>query len=264
MKLTDNLQSRCAKWVCGAMFATHLGTQVPTVLAGEVELIKQYPIEEPLFTQGLELNSKQELILGTGLKGESKLGIFNLETGVLDSAVNLPADYFGEGLTHTDQYLWQMTWREKIALKRDPETFEVLEEVPIETEGWGLCYDKVNQCLWRSDGTNKLYKHDPETFEQLDVIEITREGKKFSKLNELEWVDGALYANRLYDDYIYKIDLEKAEVIDRYDMRPIVEETLTDEQIAQIDSLNGIAHIEGDRFYVTGKLYPYLYEVILK
>ena len=90
MKLANNLQSRCAKWVCGVMFATHLGTQIPTVLAGEVELIKQYPIEEPLFIQGLELNSKQELILGTGLKGESKLGIFNLETGVLDSAVNLP------------------------------------------------------------------------------------------------------------------------------------------------------------------------------
>ena len=238
-------------------------TSIPQALADEIDLIDTYPIKTPLFTQGLELNSDNELILGTGLAGESMLGKFNLETGELEEAQPLPNDYFGEGLTHTKDYLWQLTWKEKLVLKRDPKTFEILEEIPIETEGWGLCYDSDNDVIWRSDGSSILYKHDPDTFELLDQVQIMNGKLTASNLNELEYHDGYIYANRLYRDEIIKIDTDQGQVVDQYDVRSIIDETMNEEQISSVDTLNGIAHIEGNEFYITGKLYPYIYKVTL-
>ena len=156
-----------------------------------------------------------------------------------------------------------MTWKEKLVLKRDPKTFEILEEIPMETEGWGLCYDSENKVLWRSDGSSTLYKHDPETFEVLDKVKIMNGKLAASKLNELEYYNGYIYANRLYRDEIVKIDTNKGEVVDQYDVRSIIDETMDEEQIASIDTLNGIAHIKDNEFYITGKLYPYVYKVSL-
>ena len=232
-------------------------------LAGEVNLLEKYPVNTPLFTQGLELNQDNELILGTGLQGQSKIGKFNLETGELEDAQLLPNNYFGEGLTHTENFLWQLTWKEKLVLKRDPKTFEILEEIPIETEGWGLCYDSENKVLWRSDGSSALYKHDPNTFELLDKVKIMNGKLSASKLNELEYYNGYIYANRLYRDEIVKIDPKEDKVVDQYDVRSIIDETMDEEQIASIDTLNGIAHIKDNEFYITGKLYPYIYKVTL-
>ena len=111
---------------------------LPQVSAGELTLLDKYPIKNPLFVQGLELSPEQELVLGTGLEGESKLGVFNLETGELDRSQDLPNNYFGEGLTFTPNALWQMTWKEKKVLKRDPKTFEILGEYDMKLKA-GAC-----------------------------------------------------------------------------------------------------------------------------
>ncbi|MGY4105763.1 glutaminyl-peptide cyclotransferase [Ignavigranum ruoffiae] len=236
----------------------------PRAWAGEVELLEKIKINEELFTQGLELSPDHEIVMGTGLKGQSKIGKFDLSTGKLKDTQSLPHDYFGEGITYTPDALWQLTWKEKKVLKRDPKTFEVLEEKTIPTEGWGICYDAHNDVIWRSDGTSTLYKHHPKTFELLGQISIKNGKLAASKLNELEWVDGYIFANRLYRDEIFKIDCSSAEVVDKYDIRPIIDQTMNDEELAKIDSLNGIAHIKDQEFYLTGKLYPYIYKVILK
>lgn len=239
--------------------------QPATTWAAEVDLLDKYPVKTPLFTQGLELDpTGKELILGTGLEGKSQLGTFNLQSGELEDAQNLPNNYFGEGITFTPNALWQLTWKEKKVLKRDPKTFEILDEIDINTEGWGICYDPDEKVIWRSDGTSTLYKHDPETFELLGQVKIMNGKLAASKLNELEWANGHIYANRLYRDEILKIDLASESVVETYDVRPMLDQTLNEEEIASVDTLNGIAHIEGDEFYITGKLYPYIYKVRLK
>lgn len=234
------------------------------VEAGEVTLLKKFPVKEPLFTQGLEISKNKDLVLGTGIEGESRVGIFNLKSGRLDQVQKLPNDYFGEGLTFSPKYLWQLTWKEKKVLKRNPQNFKIIDEIPISTEGWGLCYDSDQDVIWRSDGTSTLYKHDPETFQEIGQIKISMGDLAASKLNELEYYNGHIYANRLYRDEIVKIDPKQEKVVDQYDIRPILDQTLNANQLATVDSLNGIAHLEGDTFYITGKLYPYIYEVKLE
>lgn len=233
------------------------------VQAGNVELIKSYPLAQPLFVQGLEVAEGGRLVIGTGLTGKSKLGFFNFDTGQLEQVQELGPLYFGEGLTFTPDSLWQLTWQEKTAFRRDSLSLEILEKKSYATEGWGLCYDEDQKLLWRSDGTSHLYAHDPKTFDQVAKVTVKDQGKALDLLNELEYVDGYIYANRWYHEEIVKIKVQTMEVEDYFDLSALIDETLDEEARAQIDSLNGIAHIEANRFYVTGKHFPYIYEVNL-
>lgn len=251
------------KWlIIVAVFVSILTTSA-TIHAQSVKLINTHPSDSEAFTQGLELNEQGDLIIGTGLYGESIIGQVNLASGEIHEFDQLNDEYFGEGITHTPDALWQLTWRENTALKRDLETYEIIETASYEEEGWGLAYDYDREVLWYSDGTDKIYQRDSDTFEKVSEIEVVEDGQVIDNLNELEYAEGAIFANIWYDTTIVKIDPDTGQVLARYDVAPILQEEMTEDELEEIDSLNGIAHIEGDRFYITGKLYPYIFEVEL-
>lgn len=218
-------------------------------------LIDTYDSDPSLFTQGFELNSKGELILGTGLYGESYIGSLDLDTGVYTPYDALNDAYFGEGLTHTPDNVWQLTWKEGIAFKRDLETYDVIDTVEYNGEGWGLAYDETRDILWQSNGSEYLTLRHPKTFSEIASISVGISG-----LNELEAVDGFVYANIWQKDLIVKIDPSTGDVVSKYDLGPLLKQHFSAKERRSMDVLNGIAHVEENQFYITGKLYP---EVLL-
>lgn len=243
-------------WLCALLLPLNVQA------ADNVELIERYTIKEPVFTQGFELVDDQ-LVLGTGLYGESEIGWLNLETGDYQVQDQLDETYFGEGLTATPDYLWQFTWQEGKAFKRSLEDLSVTEEIEFDGIGWGMAYDEKANVIWTSDGSSQLTKRDPETFEALDTLTITFNNHPIEQINELEYANGVLYANVWQTNKIIKLNLQDGQVEQIWDLTELVEElTFVDADPDRV--LNGIAHIEDNRFYVTGKLYPIIWEVELK
>ncbi|MDO4432370.1 MAG: glutaminyl-peptide cyclotransferase [Aerococcaceae bacterium] len=228
--------------------------------ASAVELIATYPSDATAFTQGLEYHTEKGLLLSTGLYGESSIGYLNLETGEREQVQSLEARYFGEGITVMPDGIWQLSWKEQTAFLRDVETLEVLQTAHYVGEGWGIAYDDSRSVLWLSNGSSKLQQYHPQTFAKLESLSVTENGKPVEKLNELEYANGFLYANIWQTNRIVKIDLETGAVVASFDLSEWVEPLqLTNPN----DVLNGIAHIEGERFYITGKRYPVIWEMDL-
>lgn len=247
--------------ICLLSFLFLLFPQV-ALATGKVELVADYSIDEPVFTQGLELLDKQ-LVLGTGLYGESEIGYLDLTSGKFQTIDTLEPQYFGEGLTATPHYLWQYTWREGKAFKRSLDDLSIQETVDFDGSGWGMAYDEEEQVIWTSDGTEKLTKRNPETFEAIDFLTITYQGKPITQINELEFANGSIYANVWQTNFIVKINLTTGKVDEIWDLTPLVEQLdFKEENPDRV--LNGIAHIEDNRFLVTGKLFPIVWEVHLK
>ncbi|MCS6835834.1 MAG: glutaminyl-peptide cyclotransferase [Anaerolineae bacterium] len=238
---------------------------VPQVLA-------TYPHDPQAFTQGL-LWHDGVLYESTGLRGQSSLRRVDLQSGeVLErrpvsrpaeqlSGPNALPDYFAEGLALVDGRLIQLTWTEGEAFVYDLATFERLDTYTYEGEGWGLCYD--GRYLYHSDGTPYLSLRDPQTFELIVKFAVTIQGQTLAAnlLNELECVGDLVYGNLWQTDFIVQIDKRDGQVVGIIDAR----ELLTAEERAALSPnavLNGIAHNpETDTFYITGKLWPKLYEV---
>jgi len=233
----------------------------------EVKLIELYPSDSEAFTQGFELSTKtKELILATGLYGKSSIGLLDLETGEYSIKANLSEEYFGEGITIVDDFIWQLTWKEGKAFKRDLESFEIITEQAYQGEGWGLAYDTTADVIWMSNGTSVLQQRDPQDFTKRGEIEVTYNGQPVVNLNELEFANNLIYANIWYSDKIIAINPTNGEIEYVYDLGELlqrVDNEIADELVDQKDVLNGIAHIEGDQFYLTGKRYPYVLEVEL-
>lgn len=239
-------------------------TQEQTSLVTTPQLVEVYPSDPSLFIQGLEMTQEGELLLSTGQYGESRLGILNLENGEFNENYSLADKYFGEGFTQTPNHLWHLTWQSGVAFRRNLDTYEPIGQVSYEGEGWGLAYDSDQDLLYMSDGTSIIDIRDPDTFEKVGEFEVAINERSIEELNELEYGNGYLYSNVWYENSILKIDPETAEIEQIYDMGPLLERLdLTEEQKNRMDSLNGIAHIEGDRFYITGKYYPIIMEVVL-
>lgn len=228
----------------------------------DYKLIDIYPSDPTAFTQGLEVYENQ-VIIGTGRYGKSIIGILNLENGEIEVMGQLDKTYFGEGLTVSPQYIWQLTWQENTAFQRDKNSFEIIDIIFYEGEGWGLAYDSDRDTLWMSDGTTYLQQRNPETFALIDRLEVRYQGQEIDDINELEYANGQIYANIWYTNQVIAINPETGEVSQVYDLTPILQEYFTAEERQKIDSLNGIAHIEGNRFYITGKLYPLIFEIEL-
>jgi glutaminyl-peptide cyclotransferase len=173
--------------------------------------------------------------------------------------VNLRDDLFAEGLARVDDHLFQLTWRENIAIEFSLATFEPIGFFQYEGEGWGLCYD--GEYLFMSNGSSTLTKRDPETFQIVEAVPVVMRGEPIDQLNELECVNGFIYANIWKTNYIVQIDKETGHVIARIDASNL----LTDEERAQLDSsavLNGIAYDQDNNvFLITGKYWPKLFEV---
>ncbi len=226
---------------------------VPTL---RPEVLAELPHDPAAFTQGFEIDDGV-LYEGTGLEGRSQLRELDPGTGAVRRSVPLPGQLFGEGVTVVGATIWQLTWRDGVALEWDRATLALRREVPIEGEGWGLCDDGGR--LVRSDGTDRLRFHDPVTFAERDSVAATLDGAPVTRLNELECVGGQVWANVWQTDRIVRIDPASGQVTAVVDAAGLLDPA----RRAGADVLNGIAAVPGDggEFLVTGKLWPVTFRV---
>ena len=226
-----------------------------------LQVLAQYPCDPALFMQGLELVDDR-LIVSSGRYGKSLIGALDLSTGRLENAVTLEDNLFAEGLTAVDEGIWQITWREGVALLRDRGTLRELKRIPYEGEGWGLCFD--GQRLYMSDGSAALTLRDPNTFEATGRLEVRYQGQPVFRLNELEYAQGCIYANVWMEDLILKIDPASGEAVRAYELSELKALAFGEEETPDANAvLNGIAHVRDDLFYIGGKNWPLLFLVQL-
>ncbi len=220
----------------------------------EPVVIAEIPHDTTAFTQGLEFDGPA-LYEGTGLVGQSQLRELDPSTGaVLRSAAD-PPTYFGEGIAVVGDRIWQLTWRNGVAVEWDKATFKPLREVKMDGEGWGLCLD--GDRLIRSDGTDRLRFHDADSFTENGGVNVTRDGAPVTELNELDCVDGQVWANVWKTNQIVRIDPATGAVTAVVDASSLINrQHLAPEQV-----LNGIAHVDGQNFLLTGKDWPTMYRV---
>ncbi len=217
-------------------------------------VVNSYPHDATAFTQGL-VYDQGVLYEGTGQETHSSLRKIKLETGEVISQLNLESDLFGEGVTVYGDRIFQLTWQSKIGFVYDKSTFRMVNRIYYQTEGWGLT--TMNDILVMSDGTNILYFVEPESFRVVSRIEVYDNKIKVDSLNELEFINGEIWANIWQKDVIARIDPESGKVIAYIDLKGLCKETDT-----SINVLNGIAYDStGNRIFVTGKNWPRLYEI---
>jgi glutamine cyclotransferase len=216
-------------------------------------VVGTYPHDPAAFTEGL-VYTDGIFYEGTGLYGHSSLRRVDPRTGQVLQSVDLADKYFGEGVAMVDDTLIQLTWHERTAFTYDRHSFVATGQLTYSTEGWGLTYD--GRRLIMSDGSNTLRFRDPLTFEETGRVEVFDGQTPVSLLNELEFIGGEVYANVWLTDRIARIDPQTGRLIAWID--------LTGLKPPQTDELNGIAYdAVQDRLFVTGKLWPYLYEIEL-
>ncbi|GGP34813.1 hypothetical protein GCM10010185_01900 [Saccharothrix coeruleofusca] len=224
----------------------------PTTARAEV--LGTIPHDPEAFTQGLEL-ADGALYEGTGLEGRSSLRRLDPTTGEVAQRVELPAPLFGEGITVVDDRIWQLTWRDGVAIERDRASLRELRRVRYDGEGWGLCLDGGR--LVMSDGTDELTFRDPVTFAETGAVRVTRDGRPLDRLNELECVDGQVWANVWQSEEVVRVDPASGRVLTTADLGP-----LRPPGVPPTDVLNGIAAVPGtDEFLVTGKNWPTIFRI---
>jgi glutamine cyclotransferase len=221
----------------------------------KVKVLSTRPHDPEAFTQGLVLQGGT-LYESTGLYGKSSLREVDPKTGAVKRKVAVPAEYFAEGLALVGDRLLQITWKEEKALVYDRAGFKPAGEFRYDGEGWGLCSDGTR--LVMSDGSDRLTFRDPKTFAVLSILNVTLAGKPANQLNELECVDGTIYANVWQTDDILRIDPRDGRVTAVVDASGL----LTPEERGKTDVLNGIAWNPVTKtFLITGKLWPKMFEV---
>lgn len=221
-------------------------------------VVRTYPHDPTAFTQGLQYLDGV-LYEGTGLYGRSSVRKVRLETGEVLQRHDLAAPYFGEGIAIWGAALYQLTWRSGVAFVYDRETLALRRTFRYSGEGWGLTHD--GRLLIMSDGSDRLRLLDPPTFAERGRVPVTAAGTPVARLNELEYVRGEILANVWQTDYVARIDPATGHVRGWIDLRGL----LTPEEAARADVLNGIAYdAGGDRLFVTGKLWPKLFEIRLR
>jgi glutamine cyclotransferase len=238
---------------CGAPASGDVSDRGAPTLRPEV--LAEVPHDPAAFTQGLELGPDGALYESTGLAGRSQLRELDPATGAVRRAVPLPGRLFGEGLTVLGDRIWQLSWRDGVALEWDRTRFTLLRQVPLDGEGWGLCH--LADRLVRSDGTDRLRFHDPASFADTGSVSVTLNGAPVAELNELECVDGQVWANVWQTDRIVRIDPADGVVTAVVDAAGLLDPP----RRAGTDVLNGIAAIGPDEFLLTGKFWPAAFRV---
>lgn len=220
-----------------------------------VEVVAAFPHDPSAFTQGLVVH-EGVLYEGTGQYGDSSIRKVDLETGEVEKIEPLSALYFGEGIAILDDRLYQLTWQNQVGFVYEVDSFERIETFRYSGEGWGLTHDGEHLIL--SDGTASIRFLDPDTFKVVKTIRVRDAGRPVVRLNELEFVDGEIWANIWYDDRIARISPDDGEVlgwIDLSDVYPRGERGFE-------NVLNGIAYdADAERLFITGKNWPQLYEI---
>ncbi len=221
-------------------------------------IVHMYPHDATAFTQGLVFVNGM-LYESTGQFGHSSLRMVDLASGRVLQQHDLDAKYFGEGLTDWKSELIQLTWQSHLGFVYDTFSFRTLRTFTYPWEGWGLTHDSRHLIL--SDGTSVLHLLDPSTFKPAGKIQVTADGRPVLNLNELEYIHGEIYANIWETNRIARISPATGKVIDWIDLSGLRPPSTQQNDNAV---LNGIAYdSRHDRLYVTGKLWPNLYEIKL-
>ena len=222
-----------------------------------VKVVRRLPHDRRAFTQGL-VYFEGKLYESTGLPGESSLRRVDPETGRVEARVDLPAPLFGEGLARVGEELVQLTWQNGRAFVWGLRDFARVREHVYVGEGWGLCTD--GERLVMSNGSDRLVFREPRTFVERGEVAVRDGAQPVDRLNELECVEGVVYANLWGDERIARIDLASGRVTGWVDASGL----LAEQERRAADVLNGIAYVpERKTFFVTGKLWPHLFEVEL-
>lgn len=223
------------------------------------EVVNSYPHDPASFTQGL-LWHGGGFYESTGQYGQSKLRRLEFPSGKVLKEVNLTPDLFGEGLALVEGRLIQLTWTSHRGFVYDLDTFRLLQEFRYDTEGWGLTYNGKNLVL--SDGSSDLFFLDPQTFKVIRKLAVRMNGQPILELNELEFIDGEIWANVWQTDLILRIDPTTGQVTSFLDLKGILAPS---DKTGREDVLNGIAYdAEHKRIFVTGKLWPRIFEIRVK
>ena len=237
-----------------AQTATPVTPIIPTAPVSGYRVVNEYPHDRNAFTQGL-VYADGDLYEGTGRYGESTLRRVDLESGDVLRSYALEPHHFGEGIAVLGDRIYQLTWRTQTCFVYDRETFALLGTFGYPTEGWGLTTD--GERLIMSDGTSKLVFRDPETFAEVGSVVVQDDDQPIPYLNELEYIDGEVWANVWRTDVIARIDPATGRVNSWINLTDLLSRG---EQRA--DVLNGIAHDPATgRIFVTGKLWPRLFEI---
>ena len=219
------------------------------------QVVNVYPHDPQAFTQGLEFRGGV-FYEGTGLTGKSRIRKVSLESGAVLQEIHVGDAYFGEGITISQNRVLELTWQGGKGFVYDLERFQLLKTFSYPGEGWGLTHD--GDRIYMSDGSAQIRLWDAATFEEKSRISVHDQDQPVTQLNELEFVRGEIYANVWQTDRVARISPADGHVTGWIDLAGL----LTPEERAGSDVLNGIAYdAEHDRLFVTGKLWPKLFEI---
>lgn len=223
------------------------------------EIVHAYPHDSGAFTQGL-IFVDGKLYEGTGQEGRSSLREVDLQTGRIVRKVDVPEPFFAEGITLLNGKIYQLTWQHQLGFIYNAQTLEKTGQFQYTGQGWGITND--GRSLIMSDGSNRIRFIDPDSFRVTKTIAVTDGRTPINELNELEYVNGEIYANIWHDQRIVTIDPQNGRVTGWIDLTGLLQPgAVTDEEAV----LNGIAFDQaGNRLFVTGKLWPQLFEIKLK
>jgi glutaminyl-peptide cyclotransferase len=247
----------CALFLCTLAGAPPCRAAIPVY---DVEVAHTYPHDTSAFTEGLfYLNGY--LYESTGLEAHSSIRKVRIETGEVLQKIDIPAQYFGEGIVNWQGHLISLTWKSQIGFVFDLNTFKLQRQFKYTGEGWALT--RNDKQIIMSDGTSELRFLDPKTLAETGRLPVTLEGKPVRNVNELEWVKGEIYANVWQTNVIVRIDPQSGLVVGVINLDGLLPAS---EQVkGQTDVLNGIAYdARHDRLFVTGKNWPKVFEIRLR
>lgn len=227
-------------------------------------IVKIYPHDTSSYTQGLVWQNNQ-LYEGTGMEKESKLLQLTLNTGKALRKLSIPDNEFGEGITILNNKIYQLTWTNHLVHVYDLKTFKKIQEFEWPYEGWGITNNGINLII--STGGSNLYFVNPASFKMEKTIGVSDNNGYISNLNELEFIEGFIYANQYMTNYILKIDPLSGSVVGKIDFKNLLKEAGIIDDPQNIDPgyvLNGIAYNPSNKsLYITGKRWPILFEIKL-
>ncbi len=224
----------------------------------DYRVINSYPHDENAFTQGLFFDDGI-LFESTGQLGQSSVRKVDLKTGKILERIDLPDTIFGEGIALADGKIVTLSWRAKKGFVYDKQSLSLTGEFSYDTEGWGITHDGTQFIM--SDGSATLQMLDTKTLAVTKTLDITFRGKPISRLNELEWIDGEIFANVWQTNAIMRIDPLTGIVTSVIDLRGLLSD---EDKTSKTNVLNGIAYdAEKKRLFVTGKNWPKLFEIEL-
>ena len=242
-----------------AIFGTTAKSDPANILYYDYRIEQKVQFERRNFTQGLEIHSGR-LYVSSGLYGQSALRVYDFPSMKLNKEVPIDNRIFAEGLTIIDDQLILLSWRERIMLFYELPDLKLIGKSQLPLEGWGATHD--DSTLWFSDGSNHLYFADMSGDGQLQILPVTLNGKPLRNLNELEWVEGEIWANLWQTDQIARIDPDTGIVAGIIDLAGLLNPF---DRHQETDVLNGIARDPATgHIWVTGKRWPWIYRIELK